>query len=180
MSSDRDAEAGPGSAGAGTTGPGTPVAAVGTPANLRRRKPTPGSGASVASSGGAVSEDGRPFKGWMDDIESASEPGVASDPDDADGFEGDLGDSDGASDYEDDEDDAIDDVDRPWWSLLADSFRHGLPFVYVIIVLLALAYFIMLLEQQQQRIHRLQSRITNLEQVCTARRKADNLFTASA
>ena len=96
------------------------------------------------------------------------------------GFEGDLGDSDGPSDYEDDEDDAIDDVDRPWWSLLADSFRHGLPFVYVIIVLLALAYFIMLLEQQQQRIHRLQSRITNLEQVCTARRKADNLFTASA
>ncbi|QDZ20983.1 hypothetical protein HOP50_04g35080 [Chloropicon primus] len=59
---------------------------------------------------------------------------------------------------------------QTWVGFLYSAARISLPYVYMIFISLALAYFLYLIDSQQREIRGLQTRIQSIEQVCTRKR----------
>lgn len=59
---------------------------------------------------------------------------------------------------------------KTWGHFIYKTTRLALPYLYMIFISLALAYFLYLIETQQREIHGLQSRISTLEGACSRKR----------
>ena len=84
---------------------------------------------------------------------------------------------------EDESDNSVEelDEDKTWVQFIYKTARLALPYLYMIFISLALAYFLFLIETQQREIHGLQSRISSLENACvSSRRRAADAAAAGA